>query len=359
MNIEAPLTVACDESGNDGENLLAGSCPVFAHASVTVSKEQAAEIMDEVRDRTRGRSVELKSKTLLQPRHETTAQWLLEHPALANAASLHLTHKRYFLVAKLFDATIEEVANDGGLDMYADGSALSGANILFFTAPLSYGEKWSALLLAFQQFLRAKNSNDAKATLAALDAEFVEILTDRDAPPRMFLNIAHQGVTHLRSLSRLQLGESIDHRLRALDPLIPAVGAAVMFWSGKSDRPVEIVHDEAKELTPERASAMKRSLAAPEIVAPHRAGEGVELAGVSLVDSRFDQRVQVADLLAGLARVVGEAVLSGQEPPLLPLVEKHMSALSIWPSHALMDPKYARAVAKGAYRRDSTGRVRE
>lgn len=348
MTIKAPLTVACDESGNDGENLLAGSSPIFAHASVTVSKDQAAEIMDEVRGRTGGQSVELKSKTLLQQKHESTARWLLEHPDLARAYSLHLTHKRYFLVTKLFDATIEELANDYGYDMYADGSALCGANILFFTAPPSYGEKWNALLLAFQQFLRAKSSNDARSTLVALDAEFVKVLADRDAPPRIFLNMAHQGVAHLRSLSQLQLGKGIDHRLRALDPLIPAVGAAVVFWSSESGRPVEIVHDEAKELTPERASAMRKSLAAPEIVAPHRAGEGVELASISLVDSKLDERVQVADLLAGLARVVGEALISGQEHPLLNLVEKHMSELSIWPNPALMDPKYASVVANGA-----------
>ena len=43
-----PLVVACDESGNDGGNLLAGSSPVFVHASVSVSKAKAAEIMAEV-----------------------------------------------------------------------------------------------------------------------------------------------------------------------------------------------------------------------------------------------------------------------------------------------------------------------
>ena len=348
MTKGATLTVACDESGNDGENLLAGSSAVFAHASVTVSKDQAAAIMDEVRFRTGSQSVELKSKTLLQPKNEATARWLLEHPTLESSFSVHLTHKRYFLVTKLFDATIEELANEDGYDMYSDGSALCGANILFFTAPASYGEKWDALLLAFQRFLRAKTPEEATQELVALDAAFMGARDDVDAPPRMFLDVAYAGFEHLRSLSQLQLGLGIDHRLRTLDPLVAAVGATVMFWARESGGPVEIVHDAAKEMTPERISSMKLYLASPETVSPHRAGTGSDLVGFSLVDSENDERVQVADLLAGVGRVVGEAAVSGRQHPLLEGMEPHMSEFSIWPNHELMDPEKAKAVASGA-----------
>ena len=100
-----PLVIACDESGNDGENLLAGSSPVFAHASVTMSPAEATAIMDEVRTRTGSVSVELKSKTLLQHKHEATARWLLEHPTVLENASIHLTHKRYILLTKILHKT--------------------------------------------------------------------------------------------------------------------------------------------------------------------------------------------------------------------------------------------------------------
>lgn len=342
-----PLVVACDESGNDGENLLAGTSPVFVHASVTASKEKASEIMAEVRRQTRSGSVELKSKTLLHPKNEGTARWLLEHPELGDSVSLHFTDKRYFLVTKLFDTTIEELAREDGYDMYADGSALCGANVLFFTAPVFYTERWDALLVAFQDFLRAKSASDAQASLETLEARVVDVLSLKGAPPDMFLDLIHAGIKHLRLLSRLQLGQGINHRLRTLDPLIPAVGAAVAYWAEVSGRPVEILHDAAKELTPERVAAMRQHLAEPGIVAPHRADRGVKLTGVTLVDSKLEERVQLADLLAGLGRSVFEAERTGRPHPLTALVESHMSKLSILPRVELMNPDVAKTVAFG------------
>lgn len=97
------ISIACDESGNDGENLLAGGSPVFVHASVALSEARAQDLMDEVRRRTNSKSLELKSKTLLQSKHQGTAHCLLEQLSESDSAAIHLIHKRYFLVTKLFD----------------------------------------------------------------------------------------------------------------------------------------------------------------------------------------------------------------------------------------------------------------
>lgn len=342
-----PLVVACDESGNDGENLLTGGSPVFVHASTILDRAMAADIMAEVRARTRSRRVELKSSTLLQPKNETTARWLLELPELESRVSLHFTDKRHFLVTKLFDATIEERAHSLGLDLYADGAALCGANILSITGPGVYGEQWEALLVAFQGFLRSKSVPEGSESLAALDSRLVAMLrSGKGAPRDFFLFQIHAGIEHLRHLSPLQLGEGIDHRLRTLDPLIPAVGAAVAYWSGQSGRSIEMLHDSAKELTPAQVAAIRNALASPEIVAPHRAGREVDLTGVTLVDSKVEERVQVADLLAGLGRRVFEKERAGGTHPLTAAVEPYMSKLSIVPNPALMDPEVARAVAR-------------
>jgi hypothetical protein len=347
MITTVPLTIACDESGNDGENLLAGSSPVFAHASVTLSEDEAAEVMAEIRSRTGSQSLELKSNIILQPKHASTARWLLEHPLLVDATSVHLTHKRYFTVTKLFDATAEEAANDAGIDMYADGSALCGANILYFLGPSAFAEKWDELLLTFQRFLRSKTSGDAQTNLKTLNAVFAEVLSV-DTPMHQFAAMAHAGIAHLGSLSELQLGEGIDHRLRTLDPLISAVGAAVAYWVDKTGRPVDIVHDAASELTPQRIAAMKVHLARPEIVAPSRAGQGVELRDLTLVDSRHDERVQIADLVAGIARAVGEDLTLGKQHPLTECVFPFVSRYSLWPNERLMNPEEAKAVVGGA-----------
>jgi len=151
-----PLEVACDESGNDGENLLSGRSTVFAHASVTLRPDDAAGLLDEVRSRTRSQTAELKSKTILQPRHQAMAKWLLSHPSIEGSASVHLTHKKYFVVSKLFDSTAEELAHQLGEDIYENGGALAGANLLFFLAPESYGTAWDRLLMAFQHFMERR-----------------------------------------------------------------------------------------------------------------------------------------------------------------------------------------------------------
>jgi hypothetical protein len=70
-----------------------------------------------------------------------------------------------------------------------------------------------------------------------------------------------------------------------LEPLVPALAETLLFWSGGA-RSVSVVHDEQSALA--------------EAVSP----APPPLRSLVQVDSRDDPRVQVADLLAGIA--VGE-----------------------------------------------------
>jgi hypothetical protein len=80
----------------------------------------------------------------------------------------------------------------------------------------------------------------------------------------------------------------------ALDPLFPAILRAVAQWSGA----VSIVHDRQLALTDGRIRQLKN-------LAPR-------LQSLTLVDSQYDARVQVADFLAGIARRVAEEELNGR-----------------------------------------------
>lgn len=80
----------------------------------------------------------------------------------------------------------------------------------------------------------------------------------------------------------------------ALDPLFPAILRVVAQWGGR----VSIVHDQQLSLTDGRIRQLKK--AAPR------------LESLTLVDSRDDARVQVADFLAGIARRVAEEELNGR-----------------------------------------------
>lgn len=80
-----------------------------------------------------------------------------------------------------------------------------------------------------------------------------------------------------------------------LDPLFPAILRAVAQWAGG---PVSIVHDQQLSLTDGRIRQLKK-------LAPR-------LESLTLVDSQYDARVQVADFLAGIARRVAEEELHGR-----------------------------------------------
>ncbi|MEU3643596.1 NAD-dependent protein deacetylase of SIR2 family [Lentzea sp. NPDC034063] len=83
-----------------------------------------------------------------------------------------------------------------------------------------------------------------------------------------------------------------------LDPLFPAILRAVAQWETSGGGPVSIVHDQQLSLTDGRIRQLKK-------LAPR-------LQCLTLVDSQYDARVQVADFLAGIARRVAEEELNGR-----------------------------------------------
>jgi hypothetical protein len=76
---------------------------------------------------------------------------------------------------------------------------------------------------------------------------------------------------------------------------VPALAETLLFWSA-GERSVAVVHDEQSALTRDRVARLGTFLA--EAVSPAPA----PLRSFVQVDSKEDPRVQVADLLAGLAR---------------------------------------------------------
>lgn len=331
MGNDTPIEIACDESGNDGENSLNGSSTVFAHASVALSWDSAEHLMAEVRNQTGSQSAELKSRVLLNYRNTEVARWLLQQPTIINSSSVHLTHKRFFLVTKLFDSTVEELAHSQGIDMYEANGARAGATLLFYLAPNAYGDDWNVTLEQFQRLLRSKTRSEAQERISVLSARVWALLARRDEPLANIVGTLFAGIEHLASLTDLQLGNGLPEKLRTGDPLLAALGATVRTWAERSGRPVLIIHDEAKELTPARAAQFRHYLARPELVAPSRLGTGVQLHDLRLVNSQDDPRIQVADLLAGIGRAVGETVANDTPHPLLEAFTPLISELSIWP----------------------------
>jgi hypothetical protein len=286
-----PVEVACDESGSEGENLVAGNTDVFAHASVRLAGEPAAACVRELRARIRSPAVEYKAGHLLREKHRPVLEWLLG-PAgpILGQAHVHLTDKAFFVVGRLVDLLLGDAAADTAATLYREGRRGPGRR------------QWRAFLESSNDLLRGRTSLDAFRR--AVD----------QLRPAMADGPAGDLLGRLR---RAGPPAGPDGARPPLDPLIPALVRAVAYWGG-GGRPVAIVHDQHTALTAARVA---------------RLGElpGGRLASLRLVDSRSDPRVQVADFLAGVARKLASDELNGRgDARLTGLLRPYVDASSIW-----------------------------
>lgn len=85
-----------------------------------------------------------------------------------------------------------------------------------------------------------------------------------------------------------------DSADRATASLLPALACAVHYWDSQAQT-LSVVHVEQSALTPERIADVAAAYA--------RSQSGHHLTEVRLIDSSREPRVQIADFVAGIARV--------------------------------------------------------
>lgn len=286
------VEIACDESGFSGTNLLDSTTPVFTHASVDLAPDEAAELVVALRSRFRWSLTEFKSGELVRAPHgEAASDWLLE--ALDGRAHVLVVDKKYFLVTRIVDLFLAEPS-------YAAGTRLTSqqreAAVVLHRAGRVTEREWSDFLSAFVQLVRTKRRR-------VPDHRVVEqFLQARDSLAATGLGEDAEAVLAALSRSRVagvtaRLADDDRSIPPPLEPLLPALAETVLFWSGGRRR-VLVVHDEQSALTADRLRRLQQVLTRTA-VSP--------LAGLVTVDSRDDPRVQVADLLAGIARRSTEA----------------------------------------------------
>jgi hypothetical protein len=299
----AVVEIACDESGFSGSDLLNAATPVFAHASVDLCVGEAAELVAALRARFGTSLNEAKSGRFLRGPHAGEAPaWLLA--ALSGRAHVHLVDKEYFLVTRIVDLFLGEPS-------YAAGTRLSQdqrpAALRLYRARRAGGHDWDAFLAAFVELVRTKRRHQPESSLVERFFQARDLLTADGLGASARSVLDELGRTRVRAvLTRLRHDDrSIPP---PLEPLLPALAETVLFWSG-GQRQVLVTHDEQSALTPDRLRRLQQVLAdaaGPWTAAADEAGASPArvspLAGLVTVDSRDDPRVQVADLLAGVAR---------------------------------------------------------
>ena len=304
----AVVEIACDESGFSGTNLLDPATPLITHASVDLCADEAAGLIAQLRCGLRFSPQELKSGRFLRGPHAGQA---LERflAALSGRAHVHLVDKEFFLVTRIVDLFLAEPSYAAGTRLTQDHRP---AALTLYRARRLAGCDWGAFLAAFVALARATRGHrpDPRAVQCFLHAR--DALAGHGLGARAEAVLGRLRTTRVRAvLTRLSEGDrSIPP---PLEPMLPALAETILFWSGRRRR-VLVIHDEQSALTAGRLRRLQQALADSAESSP----AGVSpLVGLVMVDSRDDPRVQVADLLAGVARRSAGIIDDGPLQPLL------------------------------------------
>ncbi|MFF4879339.1 hypothetical protein [Micromonospora sp. NPDC000668] len=306
--VGAVVEIACDESGFSGTNLLHSTTPVITHASVDLGVGEAIGLITALRSGFQFSPHELKSGQFLRRSSAGGAlEWFLA--ALKGRAHVHLINKEFFLVTRIVDLLLTEPSYAACTRLTYDQRPTA---LALYRARRSAGSDWDAFLAAFVDLVRIKRRQPVRQTVE-------RFFQARDALLRHELGAHADAVLNKLSPTRVwAVLTRLDNDDRSipppLEPMLPALAETVVSWSG-GQRQVLVIHDEQSALTADRLTRLQQVLAnhgGPSAADADKAGalpDGVSpLAGLVMVDSRDDPRVQVADLLAGVARRLPEII---------------------------------------------------
>ncbi|WP_188192016.1 hypothetical protein [Nonomuraea sp. SYSU D8015] len=313
--------IACDESGWEGANLVAGSSDVIAYASVRLSVDAATECLRGLSGRAGHVRREYKASHVLRADRRSGVKSLLG-PAgpLYGNAFVHLTEKAYFVVGRLLDLVLGQSADAASAGMDADRRLTALATTLIREGPEALGhDRWQAFLAASNAVLRTWKPRNVREPVDAF-VDLVDTLAALDGGSRVRAILDE--LRRERSVAYAARARLLEHHVLqpALEPLIPALARTILHWSGGGGIDVSIVHDEQSALTERRVRRLERQLLPP--------GRRLRF---RQVDSRTDPRVQVADVLAGVARRLAADELRGRgDPELGELLRAYIDPASRW-----------------------------
>ena len=304
-----------DETGNTGENLLDSAQPIYALAAVCVDEERAQQAVASALRRTEMRELKFQRLRTSGPGRRNMLTLIEGLNLDSESAAMMVVHKPWMLAAKLVDELIEPrmLATGRQMDWYVSGTAKEMADVLFALAPRSLGDLYRELQVAFVALVRDYSEESAAVFLAALQ--------------RSRIVCANEEMLELLSImidTPAELEAEFATRKDALDPALTALYCQAGRWSTLLAKPFAVVHDDsstvrswAKEFEVMRVS--RERTGEPPRPETLFAGEiemdlPTMLESISFVSSEHDERVQLADVLAGAAAHVF-GVLTGVKPP--------------------------------------------
>ncbi len=309
------VTIACDESGSEGENLMGSHHQVFVHASTCVSLDLAESLMADLRRATRSQAVEVKSKVALAQHNRSALIEFLN--AIGDAGNIHLVDKAYFVVAKMVDVTLspDGVAGLAGL-------ARQWADLLHTLGPGAVGsQRWNNLLTTFNRLIRSYLRQGSTPPQPRVFFDSLEEARAACEDPTVEALLSAIWDARRRVLKLATAGPL---ELREIDPMGPALTAVAMTWCMRlGNVPMEFVADNYSGLNDVLRDAIITAARLPLEIAGHSLPRP-DIRSIRLVDSRSDARVQVADVLGGVGRELADLASAGTFDDALQIAAKDL-----------------------------------
>jgi hypothetical protein len=333
------VDIACDESGFSGGNLVSSHTPVFAHASVRLSRETARALVEDIRQRIGGPDGEIKASRLLRAQHRPVVLSLLGPDSpVQGQARVHLTDTKFFVVARLLDVLLGDAPVAGTDCPGRNAGTRRMALTLYHSGEQGHGRApWSEFLTAAGNLFR---TNNRWLPANPVTAFYTAVHRLRREPAPVGVGEVMRQLEGTRTIAEaVRAAHLADPKLTPLlEPLIPALTRTVQVWGAVSDS-VSVVHDEQSALTPERISDIAAAFALGH---PER-----RLVDVQRVDSRTDARVQVADFVAGIARrLASDSLQGGEDRELAGLLRPLVDPQSVWAARGCRSARGLRCTAE-------------
>ena len=330
ISTDPAVEIACDESGWEGSSFAAANSDVIAYASVRLDTEAAAECIRALRGRSGRHRHEYKASHFIRTADRSELAGFLGPAGPVNGhARVHVTHKSCFMIGRALDIFIGDFADTTSLGLRPDPRLTGQAAHLCRCGPDVFGwQPWQAFLAVTNAVLRAHRHPQVHRPVDAFfdQVEELRVLGKGSWVGEILDELREGRVGGYAARTRLLDNHVLEP---VLEPLIPALARTVLAWSGGT-QPIAVVHDEQSALTERRIRWMERVLAGPplELIRAPALGPFLRL---RQVDSREEPRVQVADVLAGVARKIATSALMGQgDPELTGLLQPYLDPASRW-----------------------------
>ncbi len=336
-------TIAFDESGSTGEDLLNSDQPVYVLSSVNLDEEVASRVVGpEI-------SHELKFGRLRKSdAGRRTVLRILNSVELTNdAVKSCVTHKSFMVTGKIVEFLLEPLAAETGFDLYKEGGHLAQANVWHHVMPvLCSAETYSQVQASFVSLLRTGTPDSANGFLRSLDN-----LKETCSDPLLERDIEILRIAAVVVLpDRLSRWKTTLPDGSELDPGLTSLVALTHRWA-EQYASFTILHDERGELAAWQKDLERlwNPAAEPLRLTDFRGREfryPLPVKQLNFSASTDSVALQIADVIAGATRfVVTDFVAPSPDPRFLKALQatrvlKWVTDDVVWPSLDL-DPRNA------------------